>query len=87
MKVKNELQVGDEITLCPVSLKDSTLPWERQVGFVPVNVSDVAFLVKEYGDNWGEVWEEHSELGTLRYIDNVEMLDLVESGVEVRIIK
>ena len=82
MKVKNET-----LTLSPVSLKESTLPWGRQVGFVPVNVSDVAFLVKEYGDNWGEVWEEHSELGTLRYIDNIEMLDLVESGVEVKIIK
>ena len=35
----------------------------------------------------GEVWEEHSELGTLRYIDNMEMLDLVELGVEVKIIK
>ena len=82
MKVKNET-----LTLCPVNLKESTLPWERQVGFVPVAASDAAFLVEEYGENWGEVWEEHSELGTLRYIDNIEMLDLVESGVEVRIIK
>ena len=77
----------DPLTLCPVTLKDSTLPWERQVGFVPVNKSDVAFLVEEYGDNWGEVWEEHSELGTLRYISSMEMLDLVELGVEVKIIK
>jgi len=80
--MKNEM-----LTLCPVTLKDSTLPWERQVGFVPVNKSDAAFLVEEYGDNWGEVWEEHSELGTLRYIDNMEMLNLVELGVEVKIIK
>jgi hypothetical protein len=80
--MKNEM-----LTLCPVTLKDSTLPWERQVGFVPVNKSDAAFLVEEYGDNWGEVWEEHSELGNLRYIDNMEMLNLVELGVEVKIIK
>jgi hypothetical protein len=75
------------LTLSPITLKDSTSPWERQVGFIPVNKSDAALLVEEYGDNWGEVWEEHPELGTLRYVDNMEMLDLVELGVEVKIIK
>ena len=80
--MKNEM-----LTLCPVTLKNAPAPWDRQVGFVPVNKSDAAFLVEEYGDNWGEVWEEHSELGTLRYIDNMDMLDLVELGVEVKIIK
>ena len=81
------MKVENELTLSPVTLKDSTLPWERQVGFIPVNKCDGAFLVEEFGEEWGEVWEEHAELGTLRYIDADCMLDMVGFGTKINLIK
>jgi hypothetical protein len=82
------MKVEKELTLSPVVLKDSTIPWERQIGFIPVNKSDVAILVEEFGEgNWGEVWEEHSELGTLRYLPGDIMVELVGFDFKIILIK
>jgi hypothetical protein len=79
---------AQQLTLSPIVLKDSTLPWERQVGFIPVNKSDRAVLDGEYGeDNWGEVWEDHAELGTLRYLPGDIMLEMLDFGFGVKLVK